>query len=297
LKKFRVAIIGAGPAGISTAIQLKRYKIPFIIFEKKKIGGIAINANLIENYPGFYKGIKGTELIKFLKKHLEKYEINPLFEEVKNVDYIKEKDIFLIQTDKRKIHSEILVIASGTKPKKWEYEEKLSPDIRKRIYYQVINLKRIKNKRILIIGAGEIGFDYALTLCRKNEIFILNRGKKINVIPVLKEEVLKNKKTKYFDNSEVLKIEKKDKTLKVIFKRNNKLKELFIDYILIAIGRIPEKSFYSENLKKCEDFLIKKEKLFLTGDVKKGIFRQVSIAAGDGIETAMRIYLKIKNLK
>jgi thioredoxin reductase len=48
-----VVIIGAGPAGLSTAIQLKRYGIEPILLEKEEIGGLLRNANLVENYPGF----------------------------------------------------------------------------------------------------------------------------------------------------------------------------------------------------------------------------------------------------
>jgi len=49
----KVAIIGAGPAGIATAIQLRRYGINPLLFEKEKVGGLLRNANLVENYPGF----------------------------------------------------------------------------------------------------------------------------------------------------------------------------------------------------------------------------------------------------
>ena len=48
-----VIIIGAGPAGMTAAIQLKRYGIPFVLLEKERVGGLLWNANLVENYPGF----------------------------------------------------------------------------------------------------------------------------------------------------------------------------------------------------------------------------------------------------
>ena len=66
-----VAIIGAGPSGIATAIQLKRYGIEPVILEKEEIGGVLKNANLVENYPGFPDGISGPELVKLFKKQVE----------------------------------------------------------------------------------------------------------------------------------------------------------------------------------------------------------------------------------
>ncbi|MFC1726893.1 FAD-dependent oxidoreductase, partial [candidate division KSB1 bacterium] len=54
-----VIIIGAGPAGIAAAIQLRRYNIEPVVFEKNEIGGLLRNAGRIENYPGFPEGVTG----------------------------------------------------------------------------------------------------------------------------------------------------------------------------------------------------------------------------------------------
>ena len=59
---IRIAIIGAGPAGIACAIQLIRQGYSPIIFEKGEIGGLLKNANLVENYLGFPGGISGKKL-------------------------------------------------------------------------------------------------------------------------------------------------------------------------------------------------------------------------------------------
>jgi len=63
-KNTNVIIIGAGPAGIACAIQLKRYNINTIVLEKDKIGGLLKNANLVENYPGFPNGINGEKFVQ-----------------------------------------------------------------------------------------------------------------------------------------------------------------------------------------------------------------------------------------
>ena len=60
-----VVIIGAGPAGITAAIQLKRYGIPFVLMEKNRAGGLLWNANLVENYPGFPAGVSGPTPDRF----------------------------------------------------------------------------------------------------------------------------------------------------------------------------------------------------------------------------------------
>ncbi|MBM3324354.1 MAG: hypothetical protein FJY66_01665, partial [Calditrichaeota bacterium] len=58
-----VVIIGAGPAGIATSIQLKRYHIEPELLEQEEVGGLLRNANWVENYPGFPEGISGAALV------------------------------------------------------------------------------------------------------------------------------------------------------------------------------------------------------------------------------------------
>ena len=70
--------------------------------------------------------------------------------------------------------------------------------------------------------------------------------------------------------------------------------ELEVDYLIIAIGRTEQKDFYSENLLSNEKILIENKLLALAGDVKNGLFRQTSIAVGDGIKCAMEIYHSLK---
>ena len=64
MKPEDIIIIGAGPAGSTAAIQLKRYGIPFLLIEKERVGGLLWNANLVENYPGFPAGVKWSFIPK-----------------------------------------------------------------------------------------------------------------------------------------------------------------------------------------------------------------------------------------
>ena len=89
-------IIGAGPAGIVAAIQLKRSGRNVILFEKEKVGGLLRNANLIENYVGVGSGMIGNDLIEVFKKQLEEQNICVVKEEV--ID-IKKEDVFEIKTN------------------------------------------------------------------------------------------------------------------------------------------------------------------------------------------------------
>ncbi len=291
MKIFDVIIVGAGPAGISCAIQLKRYGIKFLIFEKNKIGGLLLNANLVENYPGFPKGIKGEKLVKKFIEHLKFLKIKVKKEEVIECDFDKEKSVFIVKTKNKKYFSKFLILASGTRPKKVRYKgmEKIPEN---KIFYEVYNLRNVKGKEIVIIGAGDAAFDYGLNLSIKNKVYILNRTDKIKSIPLLVKRAKRKKSIKYLDNTLIEEIFWKNKKINIICKQKENLLELKTDFILFATGRKPNTYFLSKNIKK---ELEKKGLLYLIGDVKRGIYRQTAISCGDGILCAMKIYEKLKN--
>ena len=47
MKVADVLIVGAGPAGLTTALQLRRYGLNPLIFERAEVGGLLKNANLV----------------------------------------------------------------------------------------------------------------------------------------------------------------------------------------------------------------------------------------------------------
>ena len=189
-----MVIIGAGPAGISTAIQLKRYGVEPTLLEKKEIGGLLKNANLVENYPGFPSGVPGPELVKLFKKQLENIQIKVHFEKVLELDY--KNGLFSIKTNQKKITCRIIVIASGTKPRKLSYPD-LPAKIENHIFYEIYPLTQVENKKIAIIGAGDAAFDYALNLSKQNKVTILNRGEEVKCLPLLWKRAMETKNISY----------------------------------------------------------------------------------------------------
>jgi len=286
-----VVIIGAGPAGLGTAIQLKRYGIELILLEKEKVGGLLRNANLVENYPGFPDGISGTELIKLFKKQIHNVGIKIQFEEVLELD--NKNGIFLTKTAHRTILSRIVVIASGTKPRKLS-NLNVSKDLENRIFYEVYPLAQVANEKIAIIGAGDAAFDYALNLSKKNEVMILNRGSRVKCLPILFKKVMENERISYLENIQVKNIECSNGNLTLTCYDSTGEQEICVSYLLVAIGREPSLDFLSENLKENLEKLQKLKVLHIIGDVKNDIYRQTAIAVGDGIKAAMEIYSKLK---
>ena len=275
-KSTDVIIIGAGPAGIACAIQLKRYNINSIIFEKDKIGGLLCNANLVENYPGFPGGISGEKFVQLLKKQSQSSKLDVKYENVETVEFVD--DTFKIKTNKKIYNSKYLVIASGTKSIVPEIPI-IYNSIKDKVFFDIYKLEQITNKNIAIIGAGDCAFDYALNLGNNNKVIILNRSNQIKALPILQKRCSLSINIQYLEKISVLEIKSVNNQLS--FRCDNS-KKLTADYLLIAIGREPNLDFINN------DILIS-PKVFQIGDVKNGQFRQTSIAVGDGTFTAMKI--------
>lgn len=271
-----VIIIGAGPAGIACAIQIKRYNIDSIVFEKDKIGGLLKNANLVENYLGFPIGISGEKLVQLMNKQAHTAKINVKYEIVEAVELFE--DVFSVKTNENVYHSKYLVIASGTKPIVPKIPI-IRKDIKDKVFYDIYKLGPIKNKNIVITGAGDCAFDYALNLSEFNQVTLLNRSTRIKALPILQERCSSSSNIQYLEKISVLEIESVNNQLLLLCDNS---KKLTADYLLIAIGRESNLDFIEENI-------LKNPNVFQIGDVKNGQFRQTSIAVGDGTFTAMKI--------
>ena len=78
--------------------------------------------------------------------------------------------------------------------------------------------------------------------------------------------------------------------LLISYKDHQGVFKLEADYVIFAIGRIEQADFISAELNSRSSELEKSELLFFVGDVRNGIYRQTSIAVGDGVKAAMKIY-------
>lgn len=283
--KTKILIIGAGPAGLATAIQLQRYDINFTIVEKDHIGGLLWNANLVENYPGFPRGISGPKLINLIVKQLNFIDVPITRDMIKFVKW--EGDNYIIR-GRDTYRPKILVVASGTKPKPIHI---MIPDVaRNRVFRDVVPLLGVRNKTILIVGAGDAAFDHALNLTKNgNSVTILNRGKQVKCLELLKNRADADPRILYRTNLSVKQIVFDQNESRLIV-RCDSGESLDADYLIFAVGREPQLDFLTSSVQENEQMLRAHGRLYFIGDVCNGTLRQTAIAAGDGLRAAMQIY-------
>lgn len=280
-----VVIIGAGPAGTMAAIQLKRYGIPFVLLEKERVGGLLWNANLVENFPGFPAGVSGSKLIGLIEKQMERTGVEIQIDPVVKLSY--EKDRFRVETAHTAYRPRYVIVATGTTPR--PYPIPIPKNAQNRVFSDIYHLLDVQEKRIAIVGAGDAAFDYALNLVKgRNFVTILNRSRDVKCLKLLWERVNAEKMIEYKAEAPVREVlaDESGSRLKVCLDAGE---FITTDFLLFAIGRVPQMDFLSGELvdKEVED-------LYFIGDVKNGLYRQAAIAAGDGLRAAMDIYFKLE---
>jgi thioredoxin reductase (NADPH) len=294
-----VTIIGAGPAGIAAAIYLQRAGFHPLLLEKDEPGGLLRYAYLVENYPGFPKGIHGMQLVELLVKQLHNMGVSITKSTAHRVHH--KKDVFFIETDQGCFVSPVVLIATGTHPKKIKIAGAATIE-GTHLFYDPFSMPLHRTgagKRILVIGGGDIAFDYALTLLHwGHEVTIISRSEP-TCLPLLYDRVSARSATLH-TKCVPQKIRKHHKNLLLSCRQSQKDKEVSGDFILIACGRNPTISFLDLNLKKyyvkpSDDLQSSLPGLFFAGDVLRGIYRQVGVAVGDGIRAAMMIQRFLKD--
>lgn len=285
------AVIGAGPAGVAASIYLKRAGFEPVIFERGRIGGLLINANLVENYPGFPEGVRGMDLAKLLEKQVLRNAVQIVRDDVKKIS--PSKGAFEIHARKKRWYSRTVIVATGTTPKRAAIEghDGLSG---RRLFYEVVDLPKDANdKKVVVLGGGDAAFDYSLNLANRGCVVdIVFRKEEPECIPLLLRRARREPGVQIHPGIVVRGIGEENGSVVVDVEKNEEELSLDCDYVLVAYGREPNtgilpKDFSPHEIDNWGEAPI--PGLFLAGDVRRGTFRQAGIAVGDGILAAMKV--------
>ena len=200
-----VVVIGAGPAGIAAAIQLRRYGLAPVMLERDRIGGLLHSANLVENYPGFPGGIAGPDLAALFERQLRSERIEVVFDELASLA-IEGADC-VAKTGAGRCLRGLAVIATGTEPilhPALAVPAALAPFVG----YEIAAVPDIPGQHIAIVGGGDAAFDYAARLGRDHRVSVLNRSRQAVALPLLQDRVRQTPSVTYRPETEVVAIER-----------------------------------------------------------------------------------------
>ena len=148
-----------------------------------------------------------------------------------------------------------------------------------------------RGKRILITGADDEAFDYALNLgTYHNEVIIAMPGKELHVLPWLVDKVAANPRIICKKNVGIKGIAQgKIKKLSITLSTSGEKIEGEVDYLIIVAGRMPQRVFYNPLLISQARWLKAGGRFYEIGNLANGIYRHSVISCASGIQAAMQI--------
>ncbi|AYO29452.1 thioredoxin-disulfide reductase [Biomaibacter acetigenes] len=291
-----VAIIGAGPAGLSAGIYAARAKLSTVIVEKMYPGGQAAITDRIENYPGFNEGIGGSELTDNMKAQAEKFGAELLNGDVIGIK--KENEKFIIQLTGETLEAKTVILAMGAESRKLGVKGEKEYTGRGVSYCATCDGAFYTDKPIMMVGGGDTAIEEALYLTRFAEsIKVVHRRDQLRATKILQERAFKNEKIKFIWNSVVDEIKGQDMVEEVIVKnvKTGEKTSVLVNGVFVAIGLVPNTSFVKDLVKLNEQgYIITDENmgtgvpgLYAAGDVRQKSLRQVVTAVADGAIAAV----------
>jgi len=294
---FDVAIIGAGPAGLSAGLYAARAKLSTIIIEKMYPGGQAAMTYRIENYPGFSDGIGGAELAEAMKSQAERFGAKILNNGA--VKIVKKDNIFNIILDNDdNVEAKTVILAAGASAKKLGVKGEIEFTGRGVSYCATCDGAFYANKTVAVVGGGDTAIEEALFLTRfASKVYVIHRRNQLRATKILQERAFQNSKISFIWDSVVDEIRGKDTVNELVVKnvKTGELESISVDGIFVAIGQTPLTDFVKDIISlDNQGYIITNEHMmtnvpgiFAAGDIRQKSLRQVITAASDGAVAAV----------
>lgn len=295
-----VVMIGAGPSSLAAAIYTTREDIDTTLYEKSAIGGLAAITDVVDNYPGFAEGIEGLTLAGHLEKQAERFGAKIEFGDVTALR--QEGDIQVLTVDGAEVKAKVVLIATGSDWKKIGVPGEAELYGRGVHYCATCDGAFYRDKKLVVVGGGNSGFQEALFLTRyATHIDLLVRSK-VSASDILQHDMQKlvdsGKVTIHLNTTteEILAIDGRVTAVNAI--KNGEAVTFDTDGVFIFVGLLPNTQFLEgSGIELDERGLIKTDMhlqtnfkgIFASGDVRSGATMQIASAVGEGASAALSI--------
>ena len=300
-KHTKVLIIGSGPAGYTAAVYAARAMLKPILVHGFQPGGQMTITTDVENYPGFADVIQGPWLMDQMKDQAKAVGTDLVDDHISSVN-LKTKPFEAFGDSGKKYTADSIIISTGAQARwlnlKSEQEFKgfgVSACATCDGFF-------FKEKEVAVVGGGNAAVEEAIFLTKfASKVKLIHRRDSLRAEKLLQKKLMDNKKIEIIWDSVVEEVignndPKNVKGLKIKNVKTNKIDELKIDGLFIAIGHDPATQLFKDQLDMDkEGYLTTKPDstqtnvpgVFAAGDVKDKIFRQAVTAAGMGCMAAL----------
>lgn len=302
-------IIGSGPAGLTAAIYASRANVNPLLFEGDLPGGQLTTTTEIENFPGFPKGILGSELMAQMKEQAKRFGAKIESKIVDKVDFSNGLKVF---SGGKEYMAKSVIISTGAKARMLGLPREDEFLARGLHTCATCDGFFYKDKTVAVIGGGDSALEESLFLANlAKKVFIIHRRDEFRASKIMQKRVFENPKIEVVWNTEVseylgekmlsgLKLHKGPPFMKKLavdepHKGRSFMGELAVDGVFLAVGHIPNTDIFKGQIELFENGYVKTkdfvktniEGVFTAGDCADFVYRQAITSAGSGCAAAM----------
>ncbi|ANX13573.1 thioredoxin-disulfide reductase [Fictibacillus arsenicus] len=304
-KIYDVAILGAGPAGMTAAVYTSRANLDTIMIERGIPGGQMANTEDVENYPGF-DHILGPELSNKMFEHAKKFGAEYAYGDVKEI--IDGEEYKTIKAGSKTYKARSIIISTGAEYKKLGIPGEKELSGRGVSYCAVCDGAFFKGRELVVVGGGDSAVEEGVYLTRfATKVTIVHRRDKLRAQKILQQRAFDNDKIDFIWNHSVKEVHadnNKVGSVTLVNTETGEESDFKTDGVFIYIGMLPLNGAFkdlgitNENgyVETNEQMETKIPGIFAAGDIREKTLRQIVTATGDGSIAAQAAQHYVENL-
>ncbi len=293
---YDVVIIGAGPGGLTAGLYTARARLNSLLIEKGLVGGQIVNAEMVENYPGFPEGISGFELGQIMHQQATRYGLKTVTAEVTGIKL--EENQKLVKSTDGDFSTRAIIIAGGSERQKLAVPGEEEFTGKGVSYCATCDAAFFKDQPVAVVGGGNAAITEALHLAKfASRVTVIHRRRELRATRILQERAFSEPKLNFLWDSAVDKIEGKDFVERLGLHQipGGEKSTLEVSGIFISVGFKPDTG-YLKGILPLDPIghIITNEKMeteipgiLAAGDIRNNSGRQAITAAGDGATAAI----------
>lgn len=295
MERFDIVIVGAGTAGLSSAIYAVRAGKKVLLLEANAYGGQIINTPEVENYPGI-KHISGFEFATGLYEQAINLGAELRYENVERIENTEnEKQVY---TDKATYACKAVILATGAKnrPLGLEHEKEwVGAGIS---YCATCDGAFYRGRDVAVAGGGNTALEDAIFLsnyCRK--VYVIHRRDSFRGEERLLQTLQQKENVEFILSANIVRLVGEDglDAVEVADKFSGEKRQIEVSGLFVAIGQEPSNAAFADlvNLDQAgyiaagEDCRTNEAGIFTAGDCRTKVVRQLTTAAADGAVAAL----------
>jgi thioredoxin reductase (NADPH) len=299
MRDFDLVVVGAGVAGLTAAMFAARYGLAVVVVDQIGVGGQIINAERIENFPGFPNPLGGHELGPLLHEQAEAAGAEFTLDTVEAIEAGSTHHVVRGAGETLRARAVIVAAGSALRPLGIAGEEKLIG--RGVSHCAACDGAFFKGHEVCVVGGGDSALDEALLLtAHASRVTIFHRGECLDAQKKLRDEAAAHGKIAIVLNTTVEEIVGEDTVTGVRLRdaKTGSARVQAIKGVFVYVGLEPNTAFLrgvlaldaAGHIETDINMRTSVTGIFAAGDIRKHSVAQLAAAAGDGATAAISAF-------